>query len=513
MSPIKTAIIIGAGPAGLTAAYELLTRTRIKPIILEQSSGVGGISRTVTFKHNRLDIGGHRFFTQSGRVNQWWFQFLPPEKFAGTLTYHGQQSSINSFPSVSPRKTNQVMLVRLRRSRILYQGRLFPYPLQITLQTLNNLGFVKLTRILTTFSLAKLHPLPEDHLEAFFKNRFGSELYHTFFKTYTEKVWGVPCRELSADWGRQRIQGMSVSRALHFALLRFYAKTTHTQPRLLENTLAQYFLYPRLGPGQLWEIVAAKVVKLGGQILFNHQVTGINHSGHQVISVVITDKSGKPQTLNCDYCFSTMPIKFLVQGLDPQPPNSIVEIASTLPYRDFLVVGLLVKTPKPFPKDQWIYLHDPGVKAGRLQIFNNWSPWLVKNKHTLWLGLEYFCNHTDPFWLQTDQQIIQAAQKDLTQTHLFPHFTFLDATVVRQKKAYPTYTGSYQYFDKIVGYLNRFDNLYPIGRNGMHRYNNQDHSILTALTAVDNIVNHTQDKSNLWSINTVDTHHESIQEN
>lgn len=501
----KTAVIIGAGPAGLTAAYQLLTRTNITPIVLEQSAHLGGLAKTINHHGYRLDIGGHRFFTKSRQVNDWWFQFLPPETTKHKLSYQGQTSTLRNS-KLKP--TGPKMLVRSRLSRILYDGHLYDYPLQITPRTLANLGPTRLLSIAATYTQAKLFPKPEKNLEDFFINRFGSELYHTFFKTYTQKVWGVPCNHLSADWGRQRIKGMSVSRAVKFALIRSLPKAFKPQTQT-ETSLIEHFLYPPLGPGQLWETVAKKVVHLGGTIHHHHQVNSLHHFRRRISQVTATNANGKTFSFPCDYCFSTMPIKFLIKGLHQPAPQDVLKIATTLPYRDFIVVGLLVTTKSPLPPDNWIYFHDKNIAAGRLQIFNNWSPGLVRKGNKYWLGLEYFVNHTDPFWLQTDHQITQAATSDLKHTKLFSDFKLHDSLVVREKKAYPSYSGSYQYFDKIRSYLDSFTNLYPLGRNGMHRYNNQDHSILTALTAVDNIVKRTKDKSNLWSINTELDHHET----
>ncbi len=496
-----TAIVIGAGPAGLTVAYELLTRTTIRPVVLERSTYMGGISRTINYKGNRMDIGGHRFFSKSDRVMNWWLAQAP-------LAQNGNAGA------------ELAMLLRSRKSRIYFLRKLFDYPIQLTAGTLRNLGLRRTVRIGLSYAKSAVRPIrPVENLEHFFINRFGRELYLTFFKSYTEKVWGVPCDQISADWGGQRVKGLSISKAiLHFLQNAVQRSRDDFKQKSTETSLIEEFLYPRFGPGQMWEGVARKIQVLGGEIVPEFEVTGIDCGDGRITSVSGIDSGGRHRRFDGELFFSTMAIKDLVDCLRAAVPDHVRTIASGLMYRDFITVGLLlnelrVREPKESCRklisDNWIYIQEPGVLAGRLQIFNNWSPYLVKDPSKVWLGVEYFCNEGDELWKLTDEQLAQLAIEELATIGIIERHDVLDSTVARLPKTYPAYFGTYDRFDELRQFLDTFDNLYLIGRNGMHRYNNQDHSMLTAMTAVDNIISGRKDKSNIWAVNTEAAYHES----
>ena len=518
----QTAIIIGAGPAGLTAAYELLTRTGIRPIILEQSMETGGLSRTVVYKGNRMDIGGHRFFSKSDRVMEWWLKILPvdPEQEGEvSLQYRQQQASLNIIKKENNSEDpDRIMLVRQRRSRIYFLKKFFPYPLSLSISTLQKLGFIRALRILTSYLWVKIFPRKQVHtLEDFFINRFGKELYLTFFKSYTEKVWGVPCTELSAEWGAQRIKDLSVRQAIrHMVKQAIQPVSNDIGQKGTSTSLIEQFLYPKLGPGQLWETVAEQIVAMGGKIIYGIQVTGMQANGQKINSVeAINQETGSTQTFSGDFFFSTMPLREMVAGLSGITiPAEVATVASGLQYRDFITVGLLVNrfsenALKQGPlHDNWIYIQDSAVKLGRMQIFNNWSPAMVADKNKQWLGLEYFCNTTDPLWQTPDEELLKMAAAELEKIGLILPEEVTDGTVIRQKKTYPSYTGSFAQFGILKNYLMQIENLYPIGRNGMHRYNNSDHSMLTAMVAVDLIIAGDLRKETIWEVNTEETYHE-----
>jgi protoporphyrinogen oxidase len=519
----KQVVIIGAGPAGLTAALEFLRRTEIKPIVLEASHEIGGISRTVRYKGNRMDIGGHRFFSKSDRVMDWWLDIMPPEATADTehaLRYHNMQRTLSADArGLDPRKDDLVMLVRPRKSRIYFLRRFFDYPIKLTPATLKNLGLVRTIKVGISYILTKLFPRKNERtLEDFFINRFGRELYLTFFKSYTEKVWGVPCDEISAEWGAQRVKGLSLTKAIaHFLKSTFRAKGSGIQQKETETSLIEKFLYPKYGPGQLWEHVADKVVEMGGEILMGWRATRLHVEGNHVTEVDAISDQGEERRFAADYVFSTMPIRELVHALDAPIPTEVQEVSDGLMYRDFVTVGLLVdkltvREPDGSPlKDNWIYIQEPDVMVGRLQIFNNWSPYMLADPTKTWIGLEYFCYDTDPLWKMSDEEMAQFAISEVEKINILKSCDVLDWHVVRVPKTYPAYFGTYDRFDVIREFVDHFENLYLVGRNGMHKYNNQDHSMLTAMTAVDNIAAGIKSKDNLWSINTESEYHEEKQ--
>jgi protoporphyrinogen oxidase len=512
----KTAVIIGAGPAGLTAAYELLTRSDIHPIVLEKSAAMGGISRTVNYKGNRIDIGGHRFFSKSDRVMNWWLSHMPIESSGSAkIAYHGQSREV-AGPAAAD--SDAVMLIRRRKSRIYFLRKFFDYPIRLSAQTLWKLGPLRTVKIGLSYLKTKLFPPSKiENLEEFFIDRFGRELYMTFFKSYTEKVWGVPCEQISAEWGAQRIKGLSITKSLvHFLKTATSRKSSDVGQKDTETSLIENFMYPRLGPGQLWELVAGKVTAMGGQILTGMDVNTIQCEGNEVIAIGGVDSTGNPYKVHGDYFFSTMPIQELVRALDSPVPPEVRAISEGLQYRDFITVGLLARklnvvdksSPNLLIKDNWIYIQEPDVSAGRLQIFNNWSPYLVRDPETVWIGVEYFCYETDPIWNLHDDEIAALAKRELELIGILRQADVLDATVIRVPKTYPAYFGAYEHFDELREYLDSFSNLFLVGRNGMHKYNNQDHSMLTAMTAVDNILAGRTGKENIWAVNTEMEYHE-----
>lgn len=499
----RIAIIIGAGPAGLTAAYELLCRTDILPIILEKSEYIGGISKTINYDGYRLDIGGHRFFTKSKRVNDWWFSFFPLQgKPAIDYKLLNKKTPEIFEGGPDPEKKDRVMLSRSRLSRIYFDNKFFDYPVSLSSTTIKNLGYKRMVKIISSYFLANLKKIkPEKSLEDFFINRFGRELYSIFFKEYTEKLWGVPCNQIKPEWGEQRVKGLSISKVLIHAL----KKIVFNKNTLEETTLIDKFYYPKFGPGQLWESIAEEISIKGGKIILDSQVINFNSENGKIISVLYKNKLGKTEEIFGDFFFSSMPVKELIYGLGDDVPPLIREIGEGLMYRDFITVGLLVKRLKIGKMDDnWVYIQDPKVKLGRIQIFNNWSPYLIVDKNKFWLGLEYFCSEGDDFWKKTDNNIAELAQLELVRLGIIELESVIKKTVFRQEKAYPAYFGSYERFEEIKDFLNSYDNLFLVGRNGMHKYNNMDHSILTAMIAVDNIISGNIDKRNLWAVNLED---------
>jgi protoporphyrinogen oxidase len=535
----QKAIIIGAGPAGLTAALELLRRTGVRPIVLEASDAIGGISRTVRYKGNRMDIGGHRFFSKSDRVMQWWLDVMPMESVpdaessAGQhvkpvqLRYKGQQRDLPAPAPGAPlagadpvADPDLVMLLRPRKSRIYFLRRFFDYPIRLSADTLLNLGLIRTTRAGFSYLRAALFPRKQEQtLEDFLVNRFGRQLYRLFFESYTEKVWGVPCNQISAEWGAQRIKGLSLTGVLlHFFKTRFRskssAKAAQVAQKQTETSLIEQFLYPKLGPGQLWEHVATLVQQAGGEVHLGLSVDRIILSGNRVTSIEAISADGQRVSFPGDYFFSTMPIQELVRAFSSPVPDEVRAVSEGLIYRDFITVGLLAsklavheKDGSPL-KDNWIYIQEPDVQVGRLQIFNNWSPAMVADPSNIWIGLEYFCYDTDPIWKLSDEAMIALASEEIARIGILRPEDILDAHVVRVPKTYPAYFGTYDQFDRIRSYTDGIENLFLVGRNGMHKYNNQDHSMLTAMTAVDNIAKGITDKSNLWDINTEMEYHE-----
>jgi len=522
----QTAVIIGAGPAGLTAAFELLERTRVMPVVLEMSEYMGGIARTVNHKGNRIDIGGHRFFSKSDRVMDWWLNILPMDETAGgeaAINYQNKSRTVHGKTAANPETTDEVMLVRNRKSRIYFLRRFFNYPITLSADTIAKLGLWRTFKMGLSYLKAMALPIKnEKNLEEFFINRFGRELYQTFFKSYTEKVWGTRCQEISAEWGAQRIKGLSITKAITHALRKLFKRTPKdVGQKDVETSLIERFLYPKFGPGQMWEEVAKRVVAKGGEVHTRWVVEVLETNGKRIAGVVATNRdTGEQRRFAGDYFFSTMPVKELVRNLETDVPPEVRQVAEGLVYRDFMTVGLLVEKlkltegddSKKLISDNWIYIQEPDVKVGRLQIFNNWSPYMVADPSKVWLGLEYFCNEGDELWSQTDVQAIELGKAELHKIDVIDRADVTDAVVIRMPKTYPAYFGTYGQFDVLRHWIDGFENLFLVGRNGMHKYNNQDHSMLTAMTAVDNIIAGRTDKENLWAVNTEQDYHEEKRE-
>jgi protoporphyrinogen oxidase len=513
----KVAVIAGAGPAGLTAALELLRRSDITPIVIEADVQVGGLSKTTNYRGNRMDLGGHRFFSKSDWVMRWWQEILPVAEGqtqpSNALRIHYQGQARDLTPEgLAPASSDAVMLVRRRLSRIFYRRRFFDYPLTLNASTVKNLGLVEAFKIGLSYSRAQLKSRsPETTLEDFLINRFGTRLYRTFFKDYTEKVWGVPCEEISAEWGAQRIKGLSVAKAIANALASPFRDSSDTAQKETETSLIERFLYPKFGPGQMWEEVARRVTKLGGAIHLRQRVVAMERVADKVVSVDVFDETARTvRRIPCDYFFSTMPVKDLIAMLKPDDTR-IAQIAADLPYRSLMTAGLLLRSMRgrPTPSDNWIYIQEPDVRIGRLQIFNNWSPALVADPRTVWLGLEYFCGQGDDLWAMDDKQFLDFASGELEKIGLIERKDVIGGTLIRVPRAYPAYFGTYNQFSDLRAYLDLFSNLYPIGRNGMHRYNNQDHSMLTANAAVDAVAKKAP-KEEIWNINAEESYHEEV---
>jgi protoporphyrinogen oxidase len=511
----KIAVIAGAGPAGLTAALELLRRSNVTPIVIEADNQVGGISKTINYRGNRMDLGGHRFFSKSDWVMRWWQEILPVAEgqtqpsSALRIHYQGQSRDLK-LEGLAPASADAVMLVRRRLSRIFYRRRFFDYPLTLNAGTVMNLGLVEAVKIGLSYGHAQLKPRsPEETLEDFLINRFGIRLYRTFFKDYTEKVWGVPCAEISAEWGAQRIKGLSIAKAVAHALTSPLRYAADTAQKGTETSLIERFLYPKFGPGQMWEEVARRVTALGGAIHMRQRVVAIQRAADRIVAVDVLDEaSGAVRRIPCDYFLSTMPVKDLIAMLRPED-SRIAHIAAALPYRSFMTAGLLLRgmRGRPTPPDNWIYIQEPDVLIGRLQVFNNWSPALVADPSTVWLGLEYFCDQGDELWTMEDDKFLDFAAGELEKIGLIERKDVIGGTLVRVPNAYPAYFGTYRQFGDLRSYMDQFSNLFPIGRNGMHRYNNQDHSMLAADAAVSSILKKAP-KGDIWSVNADESYHE-----
>lgn len=513
----RKVIIIGAGPAGLTAAYELLSKSRDYNVtVLEESTYMGGISRTVSHNGNRMDMGGHRFFSKVEAVNDWWDKMLPAQ---GALPYDDKalgRTSALTPGGPDPDKTDRVMLMRNRLSRIFFNHKFFDYPVSLKFSTIRNMGLF--TTIAAGFSYLKsaIHKRPENSLEDFYINRFGKKLYSMFFENYTQNLWGRHPSEISPEWGAQRVKGLSITAII----LDIFSKLFHIKSRSVETSLIEEFKYPKLGPGQLWEITAQEIEKLGGKIITEAKVTRLIRNGDRLTGLVYV-KNGQEKEIHGDAVISSMPVKDLVAGMD-NVPSRIASIASGLPYRDYMTLGVLVKslllknetkikTLGNIIPDNWIYVHDRSVKMGRIQVFNNWSPYMVKDaNNTVWIGLEYFCTEGDSLWSMSDDDFAELGITEMLKMGLITsRDDVLDSHSERVRKAYPAYFDTYEYMEELREYLDGIENLYCVGRNGQHRYNNIDHSMCTAFEAVNNILSGRKDKSNIWNVNTEKEYHES----
>lgn len=465
--------IIGAGPAGLTAAYHLLKHSqRFQPVMFEAGAIVGGIARTESYKGNRFDIGGHRFFTKVEEVEDMWHEVMGDD-----------------------------FIVVPRMSRIFYRNKFYHYPLKI-FDALSNIGIIEAGRILLSYAKWRVRPFPvEESFEQWVVNRFGGRLYMHFFKSYTQKVWGIPPSQIQADWAAQRIKNLSLYKAVMNAITG--ANDT--------ASLIEQFHYPRLGPGMMWEKVHDRVTAAGGTVEFRARVCRVLRDGPRVtaleVEITAEDGASTRRLEPVDHVINTMPIRDLIEAFDPPPPPEIIAAAQKLAYRDFLIVTLILNHPDPFP-DNWIYIHSPEVQVGRIQNFRAWSKEMVASVNHASIGMEYFCQEGDGLWSMNDDDLIRLASAELEKLGLADASTVIDGTVIRQEKAYPVYDGEYRAaLDVVADWLGTLENFQTVGRNGLHRYNNQDHSMLTAMLAARNLLG---EKHDVWSVNVERSYHEEF---
>ena len=517
---MKKVLIIGAGPAGLTAGYELLKdkSSEYEVIIVEEDTRIGGISKTVNYNGNRMDLGGHRFFSKDEEIMNFWKDLMPIQGEAALddKELGREKPLVQGGPN--PENEDRVMLIRDRVSRIYYLKKFFDYPISLKLETFTNMGLIRTIKAGFSYLKSIFVKKEETSLENFYTNRFGKVLYSMFFEKYTEKLWGRHPSQISADWGAQRVKGVSIAAVLKDA----FKKIFKINSKEVETSLIEQFWYPKYGPGQLWETLASEYEKLGGKILKEHSVKNINIKDGKIVSVECK-VNGKLEVLEADIFISSMPVKDLVVAManKQEIDKEALEIAKGLPYRDFITAGLLIKrlnlknktkmkTMGNIVPDCWIYVQEPDVKMGRIQIFNNWSPYLVKDiKNTVWVGLEYFANEGDEYWNMTEKEFTEFAANELVSMGIIEKADVLDSHREKVKKAYPAYFDTYKDMDKLINYLNTYDNLYCIGRNGQHRYNNMDHSMATAIEAVKNIKSGNTTKENIWNVNTEKEYHET----
>ncbi len=519
---MKKALIIGAGPAGLTAAYELLRQSdEYEVVVFEESGKFGGISRTVDYKGNRMDMGGHRFFSKVPEVNAWWDEMLPRQGAPAADDIALSRNVTLHAGGPDPQKVDRVMLRRNRVSRIFFNSKFFDYPITLSAETFTNMGLG--TTIVVGFSYLKsiFFKREEKSLEDFYINRFGKKLYSMFFEHYTENLWGRHPSQIDPSWGAQRVKGVSIMAVLKNALDKQFNKKN----RKVETSLIEEFSYPKLGPGQLWDVTAEEVEKKGGKILMHAKVVGVKRGADGAITGVTYEQDGKTLTMDGDLVISSMPIRDLVAAMNDVPADP-ARIAAGLPYRDYMTVGVLInhlhlknatkmKTVGNIVPDNWVYVHDRNVTMGRFQIYNNWSPYLVKDlEHTVWMGLEYFCNEGDSLWNMKDEDFAKFGVEEMIKLGLIDSKdNVLDTHVERVKKAYPAYFDTYDEMDTLRDWLNTIPNLFCVGRNGQHRYNNIDHSMCTSFETVKDILSGTTDRSNIWDVNTEKEYHEEAKEN
>lgn len=477
---MKKVIIMGAGPAGLAAGLKLSEDPEFEVIIYETENQVGGLSRTLDYKGNKIDIGPHRFFSKSDSITNFW------------------------------KDIDKNLLTKDRLTRIYFANKFFDYPINLSCKTIFNLGLIKTAKIGISYLKSFLFPIKnEKNLEDFFINRFGKELYQLFFKDYTEKVWGIPCNQIEPEWGVQRIKEISVSKTILHAL----KKSIYPFKKSNKNdktSLVDYFYYPEDGAGEMFKKIASKLKSQGGKIFTEKKIISIKRNNEKIEEVTIQDlNTDKITTEKADYFISSIPVKDLINGIE-NIPDSISEIANNLIYRDLIVLGLQFnKFKNRFLYDNWIYLQDKNIQAGRMEIYNNFSLKMLENNDDIWIGLEYFCNENDAMWTKTNEELIDMGIQELAKIGIFDAKDFIDGTSYKIKKAYPAYFGSYNSFGKIRKFVDSLENLFLIGRNGMHRYNNMDHSIMCGFTAAENILKGMTEKQNIWSINLEDEYQET----
>lgn len=514
---MKKALIVGAGPAGLTAAYELLTKAEdIEVVVFEESDCFGGISKTVEYKGNRMDMGGHRFFSKMPEVNEWWRAMLPMQGKPAKDDILLERTVALEDGGADPEKAERVMLVRHRVSRILFNSKFYDYPISLKPETFKNMGLLNTIKVGFSYAAALVHKRPEDNLENFYINRFGRRLYSMFFEYYTENLWGRHPKEIDASWGAQRVKGLSITAVLKDV----FGRVFHKKNRKVETSLIEEFKYPKFGPGQLWDVTAAEVQKAGGTIIKNAKVVKVHKNEKNQIDSLTYESNGQEYMVEGDYLISSMPLKDLIEGMNDVPEDA-VRIASGLPYRDYMTLGVLVsklnlqnktniRTIGDIVPDCWVYVQDRNVRLGRFQIYNNWSPYMVKDlEHTVWVGLEYFVNEGDEFWQMSEEEFSDIGISEMLKLGLIDRReAVLDTHMEKVKKAYPAYFDTYDDIDDLIEYLNTIDNLYCVGRNGQHRYNNIDHSMMTSFETVKNIISGCNDKSNIWNVNAEQEYHE-----
>ena len=514
---MKKILIIGAGPAGLTAAYELLKFPKEYEVtIFEETSVFGGISRTVNYKGNRMDMGGHRFFSKVPEVNEWWDHMLPMQGAKSFDDILLNRDSYIKEGGPDPEKVDRVMLTRHRVSRILFDDKFYDYPISLKPETFKNFGFITTIKVGFSYLKSIFHKLPEDNLENLYVNSFGRKLYSMFFEYYTENLWVRHPSEIDDSRGKQRTKGLSI-----FGIIKdYFGKLFKVKNRKVNTSLIEEFKYPKLGPGQLWDVTASEVERLGGTIIKNARVVKLHKNKDGVLDSLVYEKDGKNVEVKGDVFISSMPIKDLVGGMN-DVPDEPARIAKGLPYRDYMTLGVLVprlnlvnktslKTVSNIVPDCWVYVQDRRVKMGRFQIYNNWSPYMIKDlKNTIWIGLEYFVSEGDEYWNMSDEEFSKFAVDEMVKLKLIDSADqVIDTHREKVKKAYPAYFDTYSEIDTLTAWLNTIPNLYCVGRNGQHRYNNIDHSMMTSFEAVKNIVSGTTDKSNVWNVNTEKEYHE-----
>lgn len=518
----KKIVIIGAGPAGLTTGYELLKNSKGYDItIYESENMLGGISKTVRFNGNLVDTGIHRFFSKDDRVMNLWKELLPVQSRNSydDILLNNNKKLPKEGPD--PEIDGEVMLVRDRVTRIYYNKKFFDYPVSLSFNTIKNLGFFKIIYAGISYLKACMFKRKENSLEDFYINRFGKVLYGMFFRDYTEKVWGRKVSDISADWGSQRVKGISIIAVIKDMFNKLFGKKNKDNT---ETSLIESFYYPKMGAGQIWNVMAKKIEDLGGCIVKNVFVKNINVENGKICSVTIR-KDNIEEVVKADVVISSMPIKDLINGIKGDKiSKEIYEISNGLPYRNFMSVGLLlkklnlknetnIKTLGNIIPDSWIYVQEPKVKMGRLQVFNNWSPYLFKSKDDIkdkvLVTLEYFCDYNDKYWNMSDKDFIDFAVDEAIKINLIDNKDdVISSSRIKVDKAYPAYFDTYNKIDKVIEYLNKFENLYCIGRNGQHRYNNMDHSMITGMETANNIINNIADKNNIWNVNTEKEYHE-----
>ncbi|MBT4594418.1 NAD(P)-binding protein [bacterium] len=515
----KIALIIGAGPAGLAAAHELLRTTDYTPLIIEREKLVGGIAKTMPYKGNLIDMGPHRFFSKSDFVRKWWGNFLPPQMKLDAPScpqHHGNDVLAKCTCDVNPDSCDEVMLVCNRLTRIYHDKKCFEYPLSMSLDTIKKLGIINLTSMAASYGYTRLFPRkPEKTLEDFFINRFGVKVYQRFFESYSEKIWGIHPAGMSADWGAQRVKNVSIAKTIGHAIRSLVPE--NFGDRIfgeVERSFVGRFLYPKLGAGQMWTKVADSIEKDGGIILREHEALSVKVSGDKVIGVTVRDiREQKDFYVPVEQCFSSTPVRNLIDSIDGRVPRDVAEVASGLKCRGFINVGVLLKDfsvpgAGPNAKDNWIYIQEPYAKAARLTIFNNWSSALVADTRNKWISLELYAQPGDEFWGKSDKKIIEFSVNELVRLKMAKQEDVLESVVHRIPEATPIYVGAYERLDVVQRYVDDIKNLYMMGRCGMHRYNNQDHAVLSGIKAVESIARAGISKTDVWQVNDEKSYHE-----